>query len=809
MTLLSLFKSGDSTNPEVKETDIVIKATMGDTNDKSHMKNIKNDNFSAVHDFSEADDEDNIDCIEDDQAAFNNLIEHHASEDRSTKNPLSKLSIALQESALLSHGANGDYIDAESFGSSHYPEDCWPQEEVSDDNVSVLLPNFAAAAGIDDEYKESTHTINNADPINIVVKDNNPNGDIDETKNIYFRKNSVDLDYEFSSSDDDYVYENEKVKDMMKHEESPEEYVKGGYHPAKKNEYFYRRKYRLIQKLGWGHFSTVWLAKDLTAAYNDKNKYVALKIVKASPSSSEAARDETDLLIELYKADDNALHSGKDYVIKLLSAFYHNGPNGIHTCMAFELLGENLLKLSERNEKRRLPIIYVKQIAKQLLLALDFLHRKCGIIHTDIKPENVLMEIGDLETITEMIKIQKIQKRKLKYEPRRNRSNTKTKTRSNSKIDSNSVTDGISTFSNSNNDFDKKTDKDFFSASELKGEKPADVLFDQEEENEEFEKQNNHKEGDLADEENEEEVKKEESDCPDSRSIFKTMKSSLSYLMYPPAATPSRKKSMVCYSMPLPSVLSAKQFYSKSHEDFPDEAEMMSKSVKDILNPIPNMESNIIKIKIGDMGNGCWIDYHFSSEIQTREYRCPEAIVGYKWGCAVDLWSVACLLFELLTGDVLFSPQAGKSYSKEDDHMAQIEELLGEVPKKLKTKGKYSRALYRRNGNLRNIGGLRPWNLFEVFTQKYGVEENLAQEMTDFLLPMLEIDPCLRADAGGMVNHPWLKDALGMEDVVVEDRPIAGGSGMDLPGWDDVEQVIRPHDHCLYRKDEDMNFKNI
>lgn len=32
-----------------------------------------------------------------------------------------------------------------------------------------------------------------------------------------------------------------------------------------------------------------------------------------------------------------------------------------------------------------------------------------------------------------------------------------------------------------------------------------------------------------------------------------------------------------------------------------------------------------------------------------------------------------------------------------------------------------------------------------------------------------------------MVNHPWLSDALGLENVVLE-RPV-GGSGEDIPGW--------------------------
>lgn len=45
----------------------------------------------------------------------------------------------------------------------------------------------------------------------------------------------------------------------------------------------------------------------------------------------------------------------------------------------------------------------VKQITKQVLLGLDYLHRECGIIHTDLKPENVLIEIGDVEQIVKKV----------------------------------------------------------------------------------------------------------------------------------------------------------------------------------------------------------------------------------------------------------------------------------------------------------------------------------------------------------------------------------------------------------------------
>lgn len=56
-----------------------------------------------------------------------------------------------------------------------------------------------------------------------------------------------------------------------------------------------------------------------------------------------------------------------------------------------------------------------------------------------------------------------------------------------------------------------------------------------------------------------------------------------------------------------------------------------------------------LKIKIVDFGNGCWITKHFTDNIQTREYRSPEALLGIDYDETTDMWSVACMIFEMLT----------------------------------------------------------------------------------------------------------------------------------------------------------------
>ncbi|KAG6808328.1 hypothetical protein H0H92_004519, partial [Tricholoma furcatifolium] len=164
-----------------------------------------------------------------------------------------------------------------------------------------------------------------------------------------------------------------------------------------------------------------------------------------------------------------------------------------------------------------------------------------------------------------------------------------------------------------------------------------------------------------------------------------------------------------------------------------------------------------------------WTEHHFTDDIQTRQYRCPEVILGAKWGPSADIWSVACVIFELVTGgDYLFDPAAGSRYSKDDDHIAQIMELLGELPKSLAFGGKYSGEFFNRKGELRHITKLRYWPLESVLHDKYLFPRAEADALAGFLGPMVRLVPEKRAKAAEMVCHRWLEGVVvqGEVDVV-------------------------------------------
>lgn len=134
-------------------------------------------------------------------------------------------------------------------------------------------------------------------------------------------------------------------------------------------------------------------------------------------------------------------------------------------------------------------------------------------------------------------------------------------------------------------------------------------------------------------------------------------------------------------------------------------------------------------------------------------------MLGQKYGTPVDMWSMACVVFELVTGDLLFDPREDgrREYTREEDHLALMIELLGPMPKRMWQSGKLSRDYFNSKGELRHIKKLKFWPLIRVLTEKYKMDEEEARALSDFLVPMLNFVPEERATARAMLAHPWLQ----------------------------------------------------
>ncbi|KAH8912483.1 kinase-like protein [Coniochaeta sp. PMI_546] len=172
-----------------------------------------------------------------------------------------------------------------------------------------------------------------------------------------------------------------------------ESYQPGGYHPVHILDVFASR-YRVIRKLGYGSFSTVWLAIDLLS-----QRYVALKVLTADTDQRTAVSG--DLLVH----DSLRTATNGDYsrhIVVLLDSFTHQGPNGTHLCLVYEAMGPNvndMLHLAPEcrtgkhlTDPKRLPKLWARRILRDALLGLQFLHSH-GIVHGDVHPGNFLFTI--------------------------------------------------------------------------------------------------------------------------------------------------------------------------------------------------------------------------------------------------------------------------------------------------------------------------------------------------------------------------------------------------------------------------------
>ena len=646
-------------------------------------------------------------------------------------------------------------------------------------------------------------------------------------------------------------------------DEGLEDYKIDGYHPVHIGEILLER-YVIMQKLGYGHFSTAWLALD-----SKYGNYVAIKIQKSEERYIWAAYDEVEILQELAKHyfDKEWINSLKEYyknepeklkniekkenshVVQLLNSFIYYGQNGKHFCMVFEVMGVTLLELIKRYNYRGLPISLVRVIIKQVLIGLDFLHRMCNIIHTDLKPENILVcltndELRNIQetgtfnikdkkkkkkgveqgqfSIGEMLKarrelnkqrkkieIRQIKKlERLEFKPQEIEEKIKNIMDREDKEEFNNYDDNnIENIIDINNfDIDELVErprissipKNIINLEQRKFNKNKKNYIDKDEniiddimfnitnkkksnEEEDSEKvsnnENNEKnknEVDDIDNKNNKDfneyINNDNNNLPKNKILLPDEIEDYEILQKTNIKAPRYEFNIINYNIVLQNYLKEKnrllhddnyrKFVMLRNKIILEEKSNEEKAV--ILHDIdnyftrrgPEVDSSI-QVKICDIGNACWFNHHFSTIIQTRQYRSPEVILGINYNESSDIWSLACIVFELITGDFLFNPISSEDFCKNDSHLCKFMEICGKMPKNFVERGLYWKKYFDKDGKLKRIKDVRHFSLKNILVQKYHIKENEAQALVDFLMPMLEYYPEKRISARELLRHPW------------------------------------------------------
>ncbi|EMP29120.1 Serine/threonine-protein kinase SRPK2 [Chelonia mydas] len=433
-------------------------------------------------------------------------------------------------------------------------------------------------------------------------------------------------------------------------------------------------------------------------------------------------------------------------------------------CMVFEVLGHHLLKWIIKSNYQGLPIHCVKSIIRQVLQGLDYLHSKCKIIHTDIKPENILMCVDDayvrrmaaeatewqkagapppsgsaVSTAPQQKpvgKISKNKKKKLKKKQKRQAELLEKRLQEieelereaeRKKIEEN-VTSGVPS-NEQEDEYHPEVKLKTADLEEVADEEPGndDGEAEDQEEKEDTEKENTEKDDDVEQElvntdptwiespktnghivngpflleQQIEDEDEDEEDCPNPEeynfnepNAKSDYSYSSSYEQFNGELPNGRHKipesqfsefSASMFSGALESVacgsaVSEGSSVTERDESSPSQDRSRTVSASStgdlpktktraadlLVNPLDPRNADKIRVKIADLGNACWVHKHFTEDIQTRQYRSIEVLIGAGYSTPADIWSTACMAFELATGDYLFEPHSGEDYSRDE-----------------------------------------------------------------------------------------------------------------------------------------------
>ncbi|KAJ2516362.1 serine threonine protein kinase CMGC group [Coemansia sp. RSA 1939] len=182
------------------------------------------------------------------------------------------------------------------------------------------------------------------------------------------------------------------------------------------------------------------------------------------------------------------------------------------------------------------------------------------------------------------------------------------------------------------------------------------------------------------------------------------------------------------------------------------------------------------KIRLIDFGSATFNNEYHSQVVSTRHYRAPEIILNLGWSFPCDMWSIGCIILELLTGEALFQTHDN------NEHLAMMEVVVGKAPTHIvrSVSSDLRSRFFRSNGTARyptaentrqSQKGLRS---MRPLSQLVNPSTNpIYANLHDLLFRLLQYDPQARITAKEACNHPFFRYRVGPDGRLINKLPAA------------------------------------
>jgi serine/threonine protein kinase len=146
-------------------------------------------------------------------------------------------------------------------------------------------------------------------------------------------------------------------------------------------------RFTLIRKLGQGGMGVVWLARDESLAHE-----VALKFLP------EAAQRDPGAIDDLKRETKRALRLTHPGVVRVHD--FIETPEASAISMEY-IQGASLAEVLRQEPRRHFEVDDIKEWVRQLCETLAYAHTEAQVIHRDLKPGNILMDMRSRPHITD------------------------------------------------------------------------------------------------------------------------------------------------------------------------------------------------------------------------------------------------------------------------------------------------------------------------------------------------------------------------------------------------------------------------